>query len=420
MKTYYYIPVLFLIFITVEVCFGYQTTFAPQLIITEEYTDNIDLTNNDQEDDYITTISTSFTISFFEREKGAEISYSPTYSFYQEHDDNNTLRHNADLLLWNQLSRNTRLEITNNFNYTEEAITEDQFTIRSSREPHYTNTAGINLTSQFGPEDSISFDYSYGILENEDEDIEDNENHNGAIDLVFWPIENSMGVETGFTYTKGLYDISDNVDYWTGRLRLLKRFSRHFDGFIQYTHLVMEYDGDTENYKLYEPSAGFNYTLTDNTFLSISGGYLTQDWEEQDDEERFNINGELNQTWLFQHGSINLSGSSGYDEELFGAENLGLDIYYQASGTATANPGRYYSIDIFGGFRKDEYLNTDDDREDETGWAGAGITAQPARWLNFRLEYNYRKVDSTINENEYIENRVFFRITLAPSSPIRL
>ncbi len=402
----------------------YKIVFTPSISITGEYTNNVDLSDDDEESDYITTISPGFDLEISKRIRGLIISYEPGYSEYAKHSKYNTWRHSAQFLGWTDISKKTKIEINDSFRYSEEPISEEDTTIREGREPYYTNSAGINLTHQLGKSDSISMGYTYSILENEDPDVEDNARHNPSMTYShnFNPY---LSLDTNVSYTRGEFEVSDDFDNWNGSLILTKKFTKYLDGSIQYSHTIMDYKGNTEDYKIYNPSIGMNYIIAEDTFLSLNVGYFIQDRENSDDESGLTLSGNLGKTWRFKRGSINLTGASGYEESYFGAESLGFDIFYQATCTATYAFTRYISGNINGSYRSDTYVNLDPEREDRTKNAGLGLTFRsPIRWLpvSIGLSYFYYSVDSSLSENDYEDQRVQLNVSISKtlSKPIRL
>ena len=435
-KSYYLrlsakICVLFLLFTSPS--FGFQATFTPRISVNEEYTDNLFLSDKNTEHDYITTVSPGFTAEILGKNNGASISYSPSHSFYDRYSEKDSWRHNARFSGWAELSKNTRLDISNSFLRTEDPLTdadivdsqvEDETvqidnTIRKSRNTYYTNSAAVNLTHKFGETDSFKLGYVHSILENDDETIEDNVMHNPSMGLTYWFIPGQLGLETNASYRSGELEISDDFDNWKGSAKLIKSFTRHFKGFVQYAHVYMDYQGDGENYQIYDPSIGIDYTIDKDTHLSFSVGYFYQDRVKSKDESGTSINGELGKSWIFKRGSINLTGSSGYDETYFGAENLGFDIFYQAQCNASYGLTKHISSNISGSYRRDKYVNLATERKDNTSIAGMGLTFQPLPWMSVGLNYTYRSVDSTLDENDYVENKGLISITLSPSIPFR-
>jgi len=162
---------------------AYQATLQPRLTLSVEYTDNLERSHKAEEDDIITTLSPGFTLSIFGQTQGINIDYAPTYAWYQENSDYNTLRHTANLEIWKQATRNTRLYLNDAFLYTEDPGDEnldDEAEDREGREPYYTNTATVGMTNQFGPSDVFTLEYNYRVLENED-DLEEQKASNNVI-----------------------------------------------------------------------------------------------------------------------------------------------------------------------------------------------------------------------------------------------
>ena len=166
---------------------AFKATFTPTITVDEEYTDNLFLSDNDKEHDYITTISPGFSFNLSGKNIGAGILYTPTYTVYDRFSENNTWRHSVELSGWADVSKNNRIDIHDSFFRTEEPLSEADITtlrleeptalidntIRRSRQTYYTNTSNIRLTHQLGRSDSIYLQYIHSILENDDPNIED-------------------------------------------------------------------------------------------------------------------------------------------------------------------------------------------------------------------------------------------------------
>ena len=415
------------------VCLNFSTVlaanvdFTPRISVSEEYSDNINLDASDEKDDFITTVSPGFTLGIDARSSGMNLSYDAGYSFYNEYDEYDSWRHSASVTGWAELSRRSRLEVTDTFLYTEDPDDDDDedYTIRQARNTYYTNSAGVSLTHQFGKNDSIRLGYVYSILENDDETLEDNSRHTPSVDLTWWLVPNRWRLDTGVDYTRGEFsgsseaaDVSDDLDEWVGDIRLTRVVSRYLEVFAGYTHTWLDYDGDEVDYQVYEPSVGFTYAWGEDATLSLSVGYFTRNRDGRDDESGVTLNGDLGKTWRFKRSSIRLAGYSGYTQSSFGSENLGFEEFYGAEATATHAFSRHITGDVFSSYRRGKYTDTDDDREDKTTRAGAGLSAQLARWLSARLGYTYSTVSSDDSEDEYTENSVILMFTIAPSSPI--
>lgn len=407
---------------------GYQATFTPRISVNEEYTDNVFFTNTNQKDDFITVVSPGCTLEASKSNMGVSFSYDAGFSFYSNHSGNDALRHNARLTGWTDLSQITRLEFYDRYNRTEETytaaeeITADQDqTRRTGRQPYYTNDLGLNLIRQIGRSSSLNLGYAYRILENQDPTLEDNVRHNSSIGFShrFSPY---LNIDLDFAYTKGEFDISDNFDNWEGSLRLNKRFTEHLGGFIQYAHTLMDFQGESEDYQIYDPSIGINYTIMEETTFSLGVGYFVQDREMSEDDATFSINGDIGKTWQLRRGSIDFSVSSGYDYSYFGAENLGYHTYTGLRGTGRYALNRSLNGNISASYRENDYSDLTPSRKDKISRVSLGFNLRPptVNWLSIGLDYSYRIHNSTLDANDFNENRVQFNISISPSQPIRL
>ena len=430
MKSKIFLIAICTLFLSTSISFGYQATFTPRISVSEEYTDNYFLTDSNKEHEYITTISPGFSAQILGKNSGAEISYDPEYAMYDKYDENDTWRHSVDFSAWSEIAKNTHIEITDSFLYTEDPLidadiatlltenpdAEIDSTVRRSRETYYSNSAGINLRHQFGRADSFTLGYIYSFLKNDDPELEDNERYNPHMGLTYW-FAPEWGLNMHGSYTRAEFDDSDDSDQWNGSARLIKKFTLQLEGFIQYAHTALEYDGDSEDYQVYNPSAGFSYTISNDVFFSLGMGCSFINREESDDESVMSANGSLTKT--FSRGSVNIIGSGGYEESDYGAENLGVTEFYQVGGSAAYQFTRHFSGNIFGSYRNNQYIDEDPEREDKITRVGAGLSMQVLEWMSLGLNYAYRKVDSTMDEDDYEENRGLITITLSPSRPFR-
>ena len=319
---------------------GYKKTFTPKAAINEEYTGNVFYTNEDTQSDFVTVVSAGFDLEISTRNNGFNFSYMPEASFYSENSENNTLRHTANLNGWWDYSKKTKISVFDSFKRTEEPLNpiEDVITAgdlpssgmrpdttrRKGLQPFYTNDVGFQVSHQFSKTDAITLGYTYSILENEDPEVEDNARHSPSIGYShrFNPY---MDIAFNGGYTRGIFQgESDDVDEWTGGVVLTRQFTKKWSGNLTYNHTMINYDSGIGDYQVYDPSVGFGYVLDEDMSLSLNVGYFIQDKKDGDSEKGLSISGDIGKNWAFKRGSIALTGSSGYDQSYFGAENLGF------------------------------------------------------------------------------------------------
>jgi hypothetical protein len=425
--------------------FSAQFKFTPRSSLEGKYTDNVFLTKNDTEDDFVTTVSAGFALGLADQTSGLDFSFDPNYEFYNRFDEYNEWGLLSDLKAWTSPSRATRFEVTNQFTRTtnplgrgdritaEDGRVEEtgDDTLRRGRELYYRNRARANASYQFGREDRVYAGFLYGLLRNDDDQVEDNDEYRPSVGLDYWFSQQYGGQFFG-EYTRGEFSQNSNFvgvptgdfDNWLGTLRFLGRMTRNLSLFLQYDQVYRHFTSGIENdYVVYAPSAGFTYDFTEDMYLRLGLGYFKQVIENQSNNDGPFINGEISKTWDFKRGAINLKGLTGLTQNDFGAQNIGFQQFATIQGTADYSFTRHLVGDIGAYYR---YAHTpaqtdeldEDDLDTNRYHAAVGIGYQLKRWLNIRLGYEFNKYDTSDND-DYTENRGLLTITLQPDQPWR-
>jgi len=430
---------------------AYQVIFTPRASTSVEYTDNIFLSSDNERDEWLTIISAGFTVEFLEQKRGLEITYDPSYVFYNEYSENNTLRHDARLYAWNDLDKNTTLTFTNRFLFTEDPLGEDvlirddeviipgDVTIRRTRNEYYTNTAIMRLNHRLGHKSNVYGEFLYSFLRNDDPSLEDNDRYQPSIGLNYW-FNPEYGIETRGTYTKGKFSRdnelrgmpTDDFDNWFGSFRFIRNMTKQLAVYAQYNHTQRNYDGDEDDdYTLYEPSVGLEYNFDRYFRVTFGLGYFYQDIDNDDNEEGLFGSGEIRKIWDLRRGEIRLTGATGLRQNDFGAQRLGLERFGTLRTDANYYFTRTFRGDLRGVFNYSDVINPDeaDGIDKQKRYVGeAGLSYIPLRWMALRLSYQYTQFDSDVKndiarigrtDETYRENRVMFMIFVEADPPLR-
>ena len=361
------------------------------------------------------------------------------YAFYQEFNEYDGWRHNAELNGSFNLTRHLQFDIDDIFFLTEDPLRASEIrvpqtieeldemplyridpTIRRSRERYWQNTGVAGLTYEFGQTNSLIVRYRHSILRNEDPTIEDSEEHTPSLHFLYW-FSQRWNMELSGSYTRGIFEISEDFNRYIGTARITNRLTSAFSMYAQYEHTYLDYipqEAVPGDQQVYNPSIGFIYDHQGQLLFSLDVGYFLRTFEESDFNDADGLTVDAVFRKNFRRGFIAITGSGGYDYFYFGAENLGFTKYYEALGEARYNITRKLSTDIFGGYREDDFEDTIPERTDKSTRAGAGLTFQFLKWAALRLEYAYRQIQSTLVLNEYTENRGLATILITPSQPI--
>ena len=433
--------------------FAGVSSAAPQISLTasitgsEAYDDNIFLDPEDEESDFITSVQVAVGSEILWRRAGIQLDYGGSRFWYRDNDDENYWRNLATGTVWYDISRNTRFEVRNTYLRTSNPYDQsgllnpnaplggqdvDQDLNRQGLETYYVNVTSANLTHQFGPRDNAALDYSYSVQRNINATpINPNEEHDistvsGA--LTYWFLDRWGTDVNGFFSNRNL-EFDEDRDVYDGTGRLLYEFSRHFNGFLAYRHLHVDYKDEITavNYTVYQPEIGIFYQFEENSYTRIGLGYFIQDRDstnnplvDDSDSQGFVVNSETYKAWPFQRGSISILTLSGYEQDDTGAEDNGLNIYYQGRLGGEYTLLRRLTAEGYFQYRWDDYPDLEESRTDKTIVANAGLSYQPFQWMTTRLDYTFRDRDSDDEINEYTANEVVFSITIAPTRPFRL
>jgi hypothetical protein len=449
-KTKYILCSIFILFFTISSAYGIQYTFRPRISASEEYTSNVFLSDDNEKDDYITTVSAGFTATAIGKTGELEVSYDPAYSFYRDFDENDGWTHDAKLHGFSNLTKRTRFDISNRFLRTQDPLAEEDIlalrdgrvvqegdtTVRQGRQTYYRNTASTRISHQFGQDDLVYAGFLYSLLRNNDSQEEDNDRYQPEVGLNYW-FGPKFGIESNATYTKGNFDQdsdfvgegTSDFDNWAGTLRGIHRVTTHFSVFAQHNQIYRDFDrndADDNDYLVYAPSAGINYVVEEGLNLRLGLGYFIQQIDGDDDNQGFFSNSQIDKTWMYRRGSISLAALTGMDQNDFGSENVGLERYVAAQGSANYQFARILGGYVNGFYRySDTVGNTGRNAAEDTGEnvhryrAGAGFILEPLRWMEIRLGYTFNKLNSNDETDEYTEHRGLLKITLSPSQPYR-
>lgn len=416
-----------------------QLNFTPVLTVSEEYNDNIFLAPDDEEDDFITRVTFGGTLELLGRTAGAELTYLPSYEWYNDFDDYDGWTHDLLARTWYNFTANTSVELRNAFIRTRGSLEDAGFVGATSDDPlvapditpdplrrglseYYTNATTLRLDHRFGAEDTVYAAYAYRFRRDVDEGTDENDIWEPSIGGTYW-FTNFWGIETDMYYSHRDYESETDREEWYGRLRLNRRINRHLNAYAQYEHTILDYDENTVgdvDYDIYQPTVGFDYQLDQNTRIDIGAGWYFQNRDDGNDDDGFVLTASADKVWPFRRGLVGLTLLAGTDIDDEGVEDLGFNQYYEAitrteyaftprfSGTATA------------GYRWDDYPDEEPSRTDKTISATAGLQYQALRWMVLNLDYTFRDLNSDDDAEEYTENRVIFSITLTPEQPYRL
>jgi hypothetical protein len=431
--------------------------FTPRATVTEKFSDNIYLTNNDKKDDFITTPTVGFTLELPGQSTGLSLSYDGGYNFYASNNENDGWQHNALGSFWHNFTRETRLDLNNSFLYTKDPLSNrdvvnqqgnvvapGDFSARQGLNTYYRDYSTARLTHQFGPENSTYAQFVYGFLKNNSDQYQDSQEISPSVGMTYW-WSTWTGIELEGAYMRGLYsggqgatntqDGTDQDDFneVSGRVRLNQRFSQNYGIFEQYRQIYRNYDGNQAgqtqqgtdgqqnlDYLVYAPSVGVFYQFDPTLTASLGVGYYYQQVQNGKDQQGPFPTAEINKLWDYQRWSIRTRGSAGIGSEDFSAQNQGFTRYAQTDIIGRYNFTRQFYGEASFLYRYSDYINSADGEVDHYISPRIGLGYEAFRWMKVNLSYSYNKFIATNNsQDDYEENSVLLTVTLQPDQPWR-
>ncbi|MGQ9671022.1 MAG: outer membrane beta-barrel protein [Desulfosoma sp.] len=436
---------------------GYRHVITPRIDLTSEYSSNIYQTHKDQKSDFITVVAPGLSYQVSDRRQGFEVGYSPGYAAYAKNQDESGFRHDLHAMAWHYFSQHLRMTFTDRFTRTEEPYRSERESLRfrkpskpievdgivvgpvDAEEPYdatrrkgrymyNSNAATVQMVREFGEGRSVDVSYVNRILRNEDPTLQDSVQNTAGVGLryQFTPL---ITGRTRLDYTRGTFSggdmerwgMTEDFDRWRGLFEVRRAFTPRLQGFVEYTQIFLDERRGNDDYVVYSPAVGLDYQISPGAAVTAGVGYYLQERKVGEDKDGliFFLEGDVGESWRDGRLTARLTTQSGFQETYFGAENLGFAAYYGTQGTVTYAFTKKITGNGFALYRRDEYLNEDPVRKDDTYLAGTGISFRLRRWVSLRLRYYHRMVDSNIAEQDTDEDNVGFNLNFDLSPKLR-
>jgi hypothetical protein len=394
-----------------------QFQWSAGISLSEEYDDNINLEPDNEQHDWITLISPRFNATLKTEETEISLDYDLGISLYASNDQNNTARHYLSLTGFKgvPIVEDVTLDLDAVFIVSEDPIEISDYvtSVRQTRDRYYRNTAGGRINYHFGEEDTFYVGFHHILLVNDDPDVEDSEKFQPAAGITYW-FNIHHGLSFDYAFVRGDFEISEEFNEHVGTATYTYRFSPGTKTFLSYKYDEFDYVGIKEDYVVHDAKLGFTHQLTESFLATLSGGYFLQDREQSGDTSRFTGNAAIDSRFRFEKSSLILDAETGYRQQFFEAENLGFTIFYRTSVAFVYSFTENLAADLSGFYQFDDFQETTPDREDQNWGGQAALNWKVWRWLTASLSYAYRERNSTIDENDFTDNRV----TLTLVSPL--
>jgi hypothetical protein len=379
--------------------------------VTEEYTDNFNLTKTDKESNFRTLISPGVTLLINGARTFGRLSFTPSFSYDSSNDDTNLFLAFGGTVVWKATPFFT-LTAADTLNLSDDYLTAGTLSLRRERNKYISNV--FSLYGDYR-RDTLSVSPYYVLSTFFDDGGDDTVSHSVGVTLgKTFLIRNTATV--GYEYLNS--DTSDDGDDVSGHqvtLSLAHQLNAQTAVGLSgsYAHRYVSGGGlpGSDEYYIVTVSAFGSYTVPGIWSASASTGYtwlraIDVSPRVPTDSESLPFVSAQVSYFALPRTVLTLSGHSGFSESFSRGENFGVVETYGVAGTVN-----YAVTPLVGAFASASWNSSQ-----ETGVAGGvsgdpedtyrvstGLSYQALRWLSLGLTYSYTHA---LGDDGFTENRV--------------
>ncbi|MFK5954681.1 MAG: hypothetical protein QM498_16635 [Desulfobacterium sp.] len=430
----------FLFFLNIEKAVGaMRTVFYPILYVSGHYSDNKDQTELNKKEEYYTTYGTALSLRFIQESSTVTVIYNPEFNDRSTMDDGkNSIEHNASLQAHAQASPRVIMDLNlvydghdsdvgnESWEHTGRFTTTVDFTDKTRAElglnyvdvfqrqqlsgeyrEHVDYGGSVNVIHRFGQNNQAGVYLNYSIVDYKPPVTlgeNDYRSYGPTVSLSYW-FSHLWGMDGTAEYEKTDYDVlDDDVDTWSGNVRLMRRISPRLLGYAKYEHIYS--DRKINDVTMYIPSVGFAWDVSEDTGISLGAGYIFQEWDTENNGQFFMDADVFKGFDLSRHTRLHVSATSGIDPTSDVSSDFGFQVFYQSGFLLTWQMRENLSANLRGAWSRDEFIEPVVNRIDTSWQAGAGLTWSPWRWGDVLMSYGYEDFNTDSSQREdYQEHR---------------
>jgi hypothetical protein len=389
--------------------------FHPYISVQEEYSDNINLTNTNKKEDYLTTVKPGLKYTSSDDTYAVNLDYSPGLVFYARNSNLNYVSHNGTLDAKYLTKEHVNFYLKESFIQSDDPQEREYFTTtadnkyvvatQTERSVYWRNVVAPTIEYQFGPESRLGFNYRNNIYRTESTSGQNSqEDYFNPFVSYSFDQQNNLYLEYG--YTIGNFDKSPHMTGNFAHVRYTNRYSADSSVFGEYSYTKREFDPPSVNYDIHEPYVGITHAFSPTFNASAQVGYF---WKEP-------VSGEKKEGPSYKASLVNLdvrttytlSLQGGYTEDYFTSENLGFFKYHRLTGSIQHFLEKRTSVGLAANV---EYEEFDANRDDWVWGVTGSVSHTLLKWLTASLELSHKERNSNVDVNDYTENRAMVKLT---------
>ncbi len=346
--------------------FPYEYMGKLSLAVSEQYNDNIFLTKSNKESDFVTFITPGIDLGIRSGGSSMAVSYSPSFSFYSSHDENNSTSHrlNADGVLG--ITERTTLTVNETYirskELTDIVSIPDFGPISRLAEREY-NLVTATLSHKLRSNLILSAGGSYSLIDNKDTALNNARTYSGNVVLTY---ERSERTTLALTAIYTAYDFSGSSDA-TGQ----------------------------------EYNLGIKYKLTPTLTMNLTGGATITKIKDGGPTDT-GFSGGLELTKVFEKGTASVY----FKQSVIPDSDNGQPVTDQTAGIVLSRPlSERWTASVSASYSRFKSTASGGGVDRDTIYANANMGYKIAPWADVSLTYSYVKSnDKGVSPQSYANN----------------
>jgi len=399
-----------------------RTEYHLDITVQEQYDDNLTLSSENPQRDFITTISPGGQLLLDYKTGKLFLDYHLNGNIYAGHRELDYVGHQARVDFSHSIVRNLTFRFLDNFILSDEprevlvpeqlpppeappSPEEYRIGTRVTRSRYIRNALSPELEWRYGKSDFVALKYRDEIYRNDEDSSRDSTRDTFGVRGEHW-FSSYYGLGYDVSYTKAHFVTSSDFQGQDGIISLKRRLTPHTLLYIQGGLTSRDFlEGETVDYTIYRGSLGAEHSFT--KFLSgtmrVGAAYFSPELGKS--EVKPEGDASITLRWERFRGSAFVRG--GYIESYGDAENLGLGTYYAMGAAFHYFLLRHLYLALDGSMGWYDFPSSGK----RTIWqVRPSVNWQVTKWLSATVEYRHLEQTAT-KASEYTNNKFFFRIT---------
>jgi predicted porin len=394
--------------------------FRPTLTVSEEYTDNFNLSATDKVSNFRTSVAPGLLVLLDHATLTGSVSYTPT-AFYDSSVEEANLNHALTALLAWQATPRFKLSLGEVFTRSDEPERANRLNLRRARRQFTSNQTSVTGDYVFEPFTA----QAYYRLSTFSSDTDDTITHTpGASASMALAQINILTLGYEYLHTKTTVDRDPTPeavvtlgaateDSTTTGHQVTATYSRELrrdlTGGLTAVYAVRERErrGEREDFTRKSVSIFSNYVVPEILTIRSNIGVAQLEGEGSSGDPLVITNSDI--TYFRGPATLGLRIEQGFSETFGQGQNFGVVETFAVSGSIGYRFTPLLSALGTATYRETKFTGEGGGqagRDDETISATARLTYQFLRWLSATLDYTYTDTKSSDPLGGYVENRV--------------